>query len=442
MLKQLDTLIGFAVVMLVVSLVITIITQMVSSFLGLRGKNLADALRVMIFKIAPNVTPENAQALAKHVLTHCTISDSAMSMATKWWDRVPVLKWLRQRWKTASAIRPDELYDVLKEMRSGIVANTAGNTAPASNPALPVLQQTADTILNRLMQTVEPRTTDAITAVALRAGELVGKDITQAKALVEHYATVTDAAFVNLEKWFNSAQDRAQQWFTLHTRLITIVAAFIAAFVLQLDTIALIKRLSTDADLRAKLVAVSGPIQQQADKILDETQRAVIGQAMHQAALSELAKTYTLPNGLGDHADFPSMDEAKAWLATHLASDPKRDEIVNSYERLITNAKLDAYLAAMQKLVATSGLDLLPDPYPLRLSPGWTKGRWLPHLFITNGEWSWPKRRLLGVLVSAALLSLGAPFWYNALKSLTNLRPTLANAVQKKPAQSDSAPPK
>jgi hypothetical protein len=442
MLKQLDTLIGFAVVMLVVSLLITIVTQMVSSFLGLRGKNLADALRVMIFKIAPDVTPENAQALAKHVLTHCTISDSAMSMASKWWDKVPILKWLRQRWKTASAIRPEELYDLLREMKSGVLANAGFNPAPASNQTSTALQQTAHAILNRLVQTVEPRTTDAIAVVALRTGNLVGTDITQAKALVEHYATVTDAAFINLEKWFNSAQDRAQQWFTLHTRLITIAAAFIAAFILQLDTIALFKRLSTDADLRAKLVAVSGPIQQQADKILDDTQRAVIGQTMHQAAIAELAKTYALPNGLGDHADFPSMDEAKAWLAKQLASNPKRDQIVGSYERLITNAKLDAYLAAMQKLVSTSGLDLLPDPYPLQLSPGWTEGRRFPHLFITNGDWSWPKRRLLGILVSAALLSLGAPFWYNTLKSLTNLRPTLASAVEKKPAQSGSAPSK
>ena len=91
--------------------------------------------------------------------------------------------------------------------------------------------------------------------------------------IVERYANVTDAAFVNLEKWFNSAQERAQQWFTLHTRLITVGAAFIAAFVLQLDTIALIKRLSTDADMRARLVAVAGSIQQQGSKALDETHR-------------------------------------------------------------------------------------------------------------------------------------------------------------------------
>jgi hypothetical protein len=32
-----------------------------------------------------------------------------------------------------------------------------------------------------------------------------------------------------------------------------------------------------------------------------------------------------------------------------------------------------------------------------------------------------------GILFSAGLLSLGAPFWYNALKSLSALKPTVAS---------------
>jgi hypothetical protein len=34
------------------------------------------------------------------------------------------------------------------------------------------------------------------------------------------------------------------------------------------------------------------------------------------------------------------------------------------------------------------------------------------------------------VLTSAALLSLGAPFWFNALKTASTLRPAIAAAVQ------------
>ncbi len=37
------------------------------------------------------------------------------------------------------------------------------------------------------------------------------------------------------------------------------------------------------------------------------------------------------------------------------------------------------------------------------------------------------KRNILGVLLAAAFLSLGAPFWYNALKNLSNLRTVVAS---------------
>ena len=106
MLKQLDILIGFAVVMSVVSLLITIITQIVSSLLGLRGRNLADALEAMAQRIDPDIDKEVkglAKKLADQVLTHPAISDSALSIAKKW----PVT------WKRASAIRPDELLEIL-----------------------------------------------------------------------------------------------------------------------------------------------------------------------------------------------------------------------------------------------------------------------------------------------------------------------------------------
>jgi hypothetical protein len=73
MLNQLDVLIGFAVVMAVVSLLITLVTQMVSAALGLRGKYLAEALEAMIHKIDPTISEEISDLgrnLAGWILTH------------------------------------------------------------------------------------------------------------------------------------------------------------------------------------------------------------------------------------------------------------------------------------------------------------------------------------------------------------------------------------
>jgi hypothetical protein len=41
------------------------------------------------------------------------------------------------------------------------------------------------------------------------------------------------------------------------------------------------------------------------------------------------------------------------------------------------------------------------------------------------------------MLFSVGLLSLGAPFWYNALKNLTSLRSTVAQNISKEKEQEE-----
>jgi hypothetical protein len=431
MLKQLDVLIGFVVVMSIVSLLVTIITQMVSSLLGLRGKNLSDALQVMIRRIDPTIGSDMAQQLAGEVLTRPVISDSMLSMSKKIWDKVPVLSWFRQRSKTASAIRADELHALIKDIAAG------------AGP----LKATANNVLSALAKP-DKATSDAIAAVQNQLNTLAGKDLAQAKALVQQVASATDAAFINLEKWFNSAQDRAQQWFAMHARVITIIASFCAAFVLQLDTFALLKRISSDSDVRSKLVAGADAVQKQADQVLHGTQQDIVNRAMHKEVMEKLRAQYPkLDAKLDDHADFPSVAEAEKWLRDQIRDNAQIDEIAANYRQLVTLKKLGASQELLEKVASDyqkTGLQLLPDPYPISFNKEWPATGWLGwlHLVTTDGTWSWPLHRLLGILVSAALLSLGAPFWFNTLKSLTSLRPMLANEVDKDPKQIPQTPAK
>src|ERR1044071_3933397 len=55
MLNTIDTVIGFAVIMTVLSLLITLVVQMVSATLSLRGKNLANALALTFQTIDPSI---------------------------------------------------------------------------------------------------------------------------------------------------------------------------------------------------------------------------------------------------------------------------------------------------------------------------------------------------------------------------------------------------
>jgi hypothetical protein len=73
---------------------------------------------------------------------------------------------------------------------------------------------------------------------------------------------------------------------------------------------------------------------------------------------------------------------------------------------------LRAYAGDLTRRLEVAGIDLMPKPYP--------------------GLWKFDGvRNLLGILVAAALLSLGAPFWYNALKNLSNLRTVVANRQER-----------
>lgn len=220
----------------------------------------------------------------------------------------------------------------------------------------------------------------------------------------------------------------------MHTHWITVGASFAAAFVLQLDAIDLLKRVSTDSDLRAKLVARADAVQKQAENALSSAHKDVIDSGTHQQVVAELRKTYAqIPANLDTHADFASLAEAQKWLGEQLQADPQKDEIVDAYGHGVVIAKLGSSVQTMQNVAADyqkTGLQLLPEPYPLNRT--WPEPHWF---YLFDRTWSWPLHRMLGILISAALLSLGAPFWFNTLKSLTNLRPILASEVDKNPKQ-------
>jgi hypothetical protein len=48
---------------------------------------------------------------------------------------------------------------------------------------------------------------------------------------------------------------------------------------------------------------------------------------------------------------------------------------------------------------------------------------------------------LIGILIGAGLLSLGSPFWFNALKGLTSLKSTVASSIDKEKAASSASNP-
>src|SRR4029077_12390670 len=95
MLNTIDTVIAFAVIMTVLSLLITIVVQMVSAAFSLRGKNLANALALTFQTIDPNIG-QHAHSLAAQILRDPIFSDSMWRKKER-----PILEATAQRFITA-----------------------------------------------------------------------------------------------------------------------------------------------------------------------------------------------------------------------------------------------------------------------------------------------------------------------------------------------------
>jgi len=108
---------------------------------------------------------------------------------------------------------------------------------------------------------------------------------------------------------------------------------------------------------------------------------------------------------------FASREDAVSWLRDTLDGDPAAENLAGMYEQevnaeLVSDAdKLLDHSASMKRELARSEFHLLPEQWP-----GWKPA----------------KHELPGLFVAVALLSLGAPYWYNVLKNLASLRPLLA----------------
>jgi hypothetical protein len=380
--KELDVLIGIVVIMTVASLLITVITQLISSVLALRGKNLAEALVAVFRHIEPAIdhpptaatppaggagaTPppppeaaNNTRLLACAILKHPTVSDSTLRMKGIF----------PECWKLATAIRPQECLDLIKHIAKPTV-NIQHYLRRCSVAEAAIARDTAQKLLDKLSTSAQQQDAaaafDAVKTIVAPgvSAETLDALETRLKLLAQRTAAGVDSLEQRWNKHFDVIEDRAEQWFTMHARFVTVITAFLLAFVLQLDTFRLYKTLARDSEARNSLVGLSQQVLMQA-----------------QTALADPAANVTA----GDR--------------------------VNSAENLVKE---------MKNVQTDNQVALVADPYPDGLCAWLGISPCFPYLTDSH---------LFGLLATAALLSLGSPFWFNMLKNLSSLRSSVADAI-------------
>jgi hypothetical protein len=397
MLKQLDVLIGFAVAMSIVSMLVMVLSQMILSGLQLRGRQMMYALEAMFRTLKPDLGVK-AKALAEAVLRHPVISDSAKSGDKR---------------GLASAIRPEELLRILKRLAAsaGDPTQWIGNKTlkhtdekalqPTTNPPAPKAattttttsaQQDATSIIETLAHAArdvlgileEPdravtQSNEQLSSVIATLPESVRNNIQtlEAKAAINVQSTLQ-----RLEKRFETVEDRAREWFATRAQQSNVTLAVCLVLGLQLDGFNLYRQLQSDDAYRSAVVGSAAAVQKQAQELKEHADNAA------EAASKEAA-----------------AGEFNYWTT---AADQVRKQA-----------------AKLNKEVPATGFQLFPAIYPKTFS------EWIGLATRHDSGLSFNVSHLLGMAFFAALLSLGAPYWFNLLKTLTSFRPLLAQQIDK-----------
>ena len=208
--------------------------------------------------------------------------------------------------------------------------------------------------------------------------------------------------------------------FQYFMRLITIGWSLVIAIGFQVSAPSLFASLSQDPARTALILGEQAEVTKIATEALAEDEYDLISDE----ALDELAKQYP------DHADdiaqagnaAPTKAELVQQLLDVLPDVPERPEMVRTYSKLIDDrvTKSD-----------TSAIDSADDAVNKLSTFGiswWQYGT--AYYYARNGGLNFSI--VIGVLITAILLTFGAPFWFEQLRNLAALRDPRAAAAEKR----------
>jgi hypothetical protein len=196
-----------------------------------------------------------------------------------------------------------------------------------------------------------------------------------------------------LENWFDETMERATGWYKKHTQFILFFVGLIIAVIFNVDTIKIVNKLEKDPKLREQIV-------QQANTFVES----------HPDLNSEL---------INQKADFDSVQAQMKSNSFVITANVNKKHITDSLE--IENLKV---LTDYQKKVVNRADSLIKTDINKAndiLGLGWGS-----YELKSFGSFLWS---VLGWIITALAISLGAPFWYDLLNKFMKLKSSAASSA-------------
>ena len=463
-LRYLDVIIGLSVVALLASTIVASVTQLILSSTYSRARYLRDGLSDLVGQVDAETLGPQSRYIAERLLRHPLVARNATLFGdfTTWLRH----KLFPQRKKLPlpslnppDTLQREEIVMLLLEWASedGAMYQQDLALAEAWPQADPVLKKLRQALKDALAKRGVPDAAGSARAIRL---EMIKNEAAHPEeaAQVWRSQAVTAAAPTDLvgrvNVWYDNSMSRVGQAFGLEAKVIASLIALPIVVAIQLDGINLIKRLTSDDQLRASLV-------QEADiqtKQIDDAQKKLATVTAGSVDATQAQK----------QEDDATLQREK--IASSLADLRQPDRaIVPSYLLWQPVAQATLCLARVDKTTPITGAVTAgptAQTFKAELHPGreqdeagtairtsgapltvYDEGRCLRLVATSTGpasiqatvdgdfftsepkngiDWFgfWP--RIPGMLLMWILVSLGSPFWYDLLKKLLGLRSELA----------------
>lgn len=191
-----------------------------------------------------------------------------------------------------------------------------------------------------------------------------------------------------VEEWFKTFENQLTAWYRQKTQYVLVGLSLMLAVAMNLDTLAMVRVLSSDTKTRAALAE----------------QGFKAAQANSSTAILDLAPLKSAQDALANA-------KAKGGTAEELR------KLQDSVDRELT--ELDKKAGQLVDTLAATGLPM-----------GWKE---LNFAALSTAD---QLRKVLGWLLTAFALSLGAPFWFDLLQKLSSIRSVGKNLLEHKQADS------
>ena len=236
------------------------------------------------------------------------------------------------------------------------------------------------TQLSAMIDNVTKDNPDLIPDDLKRSMQLFIVEAQQASVKVGQLKTEFELYHEQLEKWFDSMMDRLTGLYKRYASKITFIIAFAASFALNIDSINMAEYLYANKDAREKLAFAA----------------------------------YAAP---GDSAYKASMNQIQTYKTI--------DTITNTTDSLLTIVKTIKQeintIDSTKKYLAT----YIPIGWNTKAEMNVFKSQ---HIRMKSNFWIWTLfgiSKFFGLMITVFAICMGAPFWFDMLNKVVNLRSSL-----------------